>query len=271
MTRIRSIAAILSIALLLTMGSSTAQIQVFDPANYAQNLQTAANTLKQINNQLTALQNQTQMLLNQAKHLVSLPTSLVSAIDQTFAQTQNILRNVDRIAYDVQAIDTLIGDITPPAELMKTQTDRKIAEEERKTYEIQEAAQRQRQELVRATALANIQQQMVDADQGVRISDLQAQSAIKRANGEAESTKLRALGEAEAIRATGNAKAEAYRAGVESLGAGNYTVMQLTQTLAEKGVRIVPDVSMTGAQGGSGLLDSLLALVAREKTEQRAA
>ena len=53
---------------------------------------------------MTALQNQTQMLLNQAKHLVSLPTSLVSAIDQTFTQTQNVLRNVDRIAYDVQAI-----------------------------------------------------------------------------------------------------------------------------------------------------------------------
>jgi len=104
MNRIRSIAAILSIALLLTMGSSTAQIEVFDPSNYAQNLQTAANTLKQINNQLSALQNQTQMLLNQARHLTSLPISLVNAIDQTFTQTQNILRNVDRIAYDVQAI-----------------------------------------------------------------------------------------------------------------------------------------------------------------------
>ncbi len=174
-------------------------------------------------------------------------------------------------AYDVQAIDTLIGDITPPAELMKTQTDRKIAEEEKKTYEIQEAAQRQRQELVKATALANIQQQIVDADQGVRIADLHAQSAIKQASGEAESTKLRALGEAEAIRATGNAKAEAYRAGVESLGAPNYTLMQLTQTLAEKNIRIVPDVSVTGAQGGNGLLDSMLALVAREKNEKRAA
>jgi P-type conjugative transfer protein TrbJ len=104
MTRTRSIAAILSIALVLTMGSSTAQIQVFDPSNYAQNLQTAANTLKQINNQITALQNQTQMLLNQARHLTSLPLSLINAIDQTFTQTQNILRNVDRIAYDVQAI-----------------------------------------------------------------------------------------------------------------------------------------------------------------------
>ncbi|HEY8932893.1 MAG TPA: SPFH domain-containing protein [Rariglobus sp.] len=174
-------------------------------------------------------------------------------------------------AYDVQAIDTLIGDITPPAELMKTQTDRKIAEEEKKTYEIQEAAQCQRQELVRATALANIQQQMVDADQGVRIAELHAQSAIKKASGEAESTKLRALGEADAIRATGNAKAEAYRAGVESLGAQSYTVMQLMQTVGERGVRIVPDVAVTGSQGGQGLLDSMLALLVKEKTHDKAA
>ncbi len=174
-------------------------------------------------------------------------------------------------AYDVQAIDTLIGDITPPAELMKTQTDRKIAEEEKKTYETQEAAQRQRQELVKATALANIQQQMVDADQGVRIAELRAQSAIRAANGEAESTKLRALGEADAIRATGNAKAEAYRAGVEALGAQSYTVMQLTQTLADKNIRLVPDVSVTGASGHHGLLDSMLALLVKEKTHNKVA
>lgn len=170
-------------------------------------------------------------------------------------------------AYDVQAIDTLIGDITPPVELMKTQTDRKIAEEERKTYETQEAAQRQRQELVKATALANIQQQIVDADQGVRIAELHANSAVRQASGEAESTKLRAVGDADAIRAIGNAKAEAYRAGVEALGGANYTVMQLTQTLADKNIRLVPDVSVTGAQGGNGLLDSMLALLVREKVD----
>lgn len=172
-------------------------------------------------------------------------------------------------AYDVQAIDTLIGDITPPAELMKTQTDRKIAEEEKKTYEIQEAAQRQRQELVRATALADIQQQMVGADQGVRIADLHAQAAIKQASGEAESTRLRSLGEADAIRATGKAKAEAYHAGVDSLGAHSYTLMQLMQTVGERNVRIVPDVSVTGQSGGSGLLESLLGLLVREKTETK--
>src|SRR5712675_2298257 len=130
-------------------------------------------------------------------------------------------------AYDVQAIDTLIGDIHPPAELMQTQTDRKIAEEQRKTYEVQEAAQKQRQQLVRQTSLADIQHEVVGAEQGVSIAELHANAHVKQATGDAESTRLRAIGESEAIRATGNAKAEAYRAGVEALGAPRYTVMQL--------------------------------------------
>jgi uncharacterized membrane protein YqiK len=171
-------------------------------------------------------------------------------------------------AYDVQAIDTLIGDITPPAELMKTQTDRKIAEEERKTYEIQEAAQQQRQQLVRATAVADIQQQMVGSEQGVTIAELQAQAVVRMATGDAESMRLRALGEAEAIRSTGQAKAEAYRSGVEAIGAQGYTVMQLMQVVGERGVRIVPDVAVNGAGGSAGLVDGLLGLLMREHTHK---
>ena len=166
-------------------------------------------------------------------------------------------------AYDVQAIDTLIGDINPPGELMLTQTDRKIAEEQRKTYEVQEAAQKQRQQLVRQTSLADIQHQVVGAEQGVSIAELQANAHIKQAGGDAEATRLRALGESEAIRATGQAKAEAYRAGVESLGAQGYTVMQLMQIVGERNVRIVPDVAVTGQNGSVGLVDGLLGVMLR--------
>ena len=169
-------------------------------------------------------------------------------------------------AYDVQAIDTLIGDITAPAELMKTQTDRKIAEEEKKTYEVQECAQRQRQQLVRETSLADIQQQLVGSEQGVRIAELKAGAAVKAASGEADSTRLRAHGEAEAIRATGTAKAEAYRAGVEALGPQAYTLMQLMQTIGERGVRIVPDVAVNGAGAGGGLVEGLLGTMLKERT-----
>ena len=166
-------------------------------------------------------------------------------------------------AYDVQAIDTLIGDINPPAELMTTQTDRKIAEEQRKTYETQRAAQEQRQQLVRQTSLADIQHQVVGAEQGVNIAELKANATVKQATGDAEATRLRALGEAEAIRATGKAKAEAYRVGVESLGVQGYTVMQLMQIVGERNVRIVPDVAVSGANGSTGLVDGLLGIMLR--------
>jgi uncharacterized membrane protein YqiK len=169
-------------------------------------------------------------------------------------------------AYDVQAIDTLIGDINPPAQLMQTQTDRKIAEEQRKTYEVQEAAQIQRQQLVRQTSLADIQQQVVGAEQGVSIAELNANANVKQATGDAESVRLRAIGEAEAIRATGQAKAEAYRAGVESLGTQGYTIMQLMQIVGERNVRIVPDVAVSGANANPGIVDGLLGLMLRNQS-----
>jgi uncharacterized membrane protein YqiK len=162
--------------------------------------------------------------------------------------------------YDVEAIDTLIGDITPPESLMKTQTDRKIAEEQRKTYETQEAAEKQRQQLVRQTSLADIQDSVVTAEQGVKIAELHATSAVKKSEGEAISTRLRANGEADAIRATGQAQAEAYRAGVEALGPQTYGQIQLFQIIAEKNLRIVPDVLVNGSSNSSsGLLDALMA------------
>ena len=173
-------------------------------------------------------------------------------------------------AYDVQAIDTLIGDIHPPAALMTTQTDRKIAEEQRKTYETQRAAQEQRQQLVRQTSLADIQQQVVGAEQGVNIAELTAQASVKHATGEAEATRLRALGEAEAIRATGDAKAQAYRAGVESLGAQSYTLLQLMQIVGERQVRIVPDVAVNGTSTNPSMVEGLLGVMLKEQTKQAA-
>lgn len=168
--------------------------------------------------------------------------------------------------YDVQAIDTLIGDILPPAELMLTQTDRKIAEEQRKTYEVQQEAQQQRQMLVRETAMADIQNDMVKSEQGVQMAELQAQAQIKQATGAAESTRLQAIGEAEAIRAIGNAKAEAHRAGVQALGGQGYTALQLMQIVGDQKVRVVPDVAVNGNGGHTSLVEGLLGMMLRGQT-----
>lgn len=181
--------------------------------------------------------------------------------------TEHIRRAIS--AYDVQALDTLIGDITPPADLMRTQTDRKIAEEERKTYEVQRLAQDQRQELVRATSLADIQHQMVQAEQNVQMAELQAKADIKQAIGEAESTRLKALGEAESIRQKGKAQSEVYRASVEALGTEGYTALQMMQIVGERHVRIVPDV-LSGASGGNGLVEGLLGLILRNQVAAHA-
>lgn len=168
-------------------------------------------------------------------------------------------------SYDVQAIDTLIGEIQPPAELMQTQTERKIAEEQRKTFEVQQMAQTQRQQLVRETALADIQQQMVKSEQSVNIAELQAKAQIKQAEGQAESIKLQAVAEAESIRATGTARAETYRAGVQALGAKGYTAMQLMQIIGDHQVRLIPDV-LVGSSSGGSLVDGLLSMILWNQT-----
>lgn len=169
-------------------------------------------------------------------------------------------------SYDVQAIDTLIGDIQPPASLMQTQTDRKIAEEQRKTYEVQQMAQTQRQQLVRETALADIQQEMVQSEQNVNIAELKAQAEIRRATGQAEATRLQAAAEADSIRATGNAKAETYRTGVQALGSHGYTAMQLMQIIGDRHVRLIPDVLVGSNGNGNGLVDGLLSMILWNQT-----
>jgi uncharacterized membrane protein YqiK len=194
-------------------------------------------------------------------------------------------------AYDVECIDTLIGDIVPPAELMKTQTDRKIADELRRTYDAQREAQMRRQELERETAVANLQADVVKSEQQVRIAERHALSVVETAKGEAGAIERRAQAEANAlkvraeseagaqrvkgeseaaaVRAVGGAKADAYRQGVESLGAQAYAAMQLAAVLGENHVKLVPDIAVggNGANGFSGLAEAMIAKLLAGKGE----
>lgn len=171
-------------------------------------------------------------------------------------------------AYDVEAIDTLIGKIIPPPTLMQTLTDRKIAEEQNKTYQVQQEAQAQRQQLVRATALADIQQEMVSSEQGVSIAELQARSRIKEAEGDAQAIRLKAQGEAEAVRAIGDAKAQAYRAGAEAMGQQGFTAVQLMQIIGDQKVRIIPDIAVNGSGQGGGVAEALLGVLLRGELQR---
>jgi len=113
--------------------------------------------------------------------------------------------------YNVNAVDTLIGDIVPPEALMKTLTDRKIAQEEEKTYETQRMAQVQRQGVEKETAIAEIQKEIVKAQQSVEIAQRTADAAVKKSEGEATSLKLQVGAEASATKMRAEAEGEATR------------------------------------------------------------
>lgn len=105
-------------AILALSGSAlpaSAQMTVFDPSNYSQNLLTAARTLQQVNNQILSLQNEAQMLINQARHLTSLPYSSLQQLQQSIGRTRQLLGQAQNIAYDVQQIDRAFSTTYAPA------------------------------------------------------------------------------------------------------------------------------------------------------------
>lgn len=79
---------------------------VYDPSNYAQNVLTAARTLEQINNQIRMLQNQATSLINEAKNLQRLPLTVLQPLQDQIRQTQQLLQQAQRIAYDVREVET---------------------------------------------------------------------------------------------------------------------------------------------------------------------
>lgn len=174
--------------------------------------------------------------------------------------------------YNVTAVDTLIGDIVPPEELMKTLTDRKIAGEQEKTFTTQKAAQLTRQDLAKQTAIANMQERLVGADLGVEISKKEANSAIEDARGKGESIKIKAeadayqkevdgKAQAGATLAIGTATAEAYKLAVDAMGNNNFAQFKIMEEIGKNKVNIMPQVLITGGANGGGsgsTIDALL-------------
>lgn len=183
--------------------------------------------------------------------------------------------------YNVYAVDTLIGDINPPESLMKTLTDRKIAQEEEVTFETQRKAQDQRKTLESAKALADMQGQMVAAQQSVEISEREAQASVKRSEGEAKAIELKATAQANAkkvtaqadaaqieltgkaeatkIEAIGKSTAEAYQLQVKAMGSDNFSKFKITEEIGKNGIKIIPEVLISGNGNGSPI-DGLLGM-----------
>ena len=180
--------------------------------------------------------------------------------------------------YNVNAIDTLIGDIIPPEALMKTLTDRKIAEQEQVTYKTQQLAEETRKDLQQARAMADTQARVVDSERSVTIAKFSAEAAIEGARGQAQSKKINAEADANVITIVGNAEAsktlavgtseaDVIKLKIDSMESGNYALVQVVQALASNKVQLVPQiVAGGGGAGGQGgtLVDVLLANLIRD-------
>lgn len=200
--------------------------------------------------------------------------------------------------YNVGAVDTLIGDISPPEELMKPLTDRKIAEQEKVTYETQRLAEQTRKELQQARALADTQAKVVDAERRVQIADFDAQSSVKQAEGAARSRIINAEGDAKAkttnadadakvlqmvgaaeaakTKLVGTSEADVIKLKIDSMQSGNYAGIEIAKALASSGTKLVPDIVATGGSGNGGggmtgngsLVEVLLASIIRDQLQK---
>lgn len=181
--------------------------------------------------------------------------------------------------YNVGAVDTLIGDIVPPEELMKTLTDRKLAEQAKITYDTQRLAEETKKELEQAKAQAATQARVVDAERQVQIAEFQAQANVKKAQGDATAKTVNATADAEVLTLVGNAEATkttavgmaeaaVIDAKTKAIGKENYAVIEVGRKLAENNIKLVPDIVAGGSNGNSGtLVDVLLAgLISNQRT-----
>ncbi|MCG8357089.1 MAG: P-type conjugative transfer protein TrbJ [Kiloniellales bacterium] len=101
---------------------------VYDPANHAENILTAARTLQQINNQVQQLANEAQMLLNQAQNLANLPTSVAADLRSSLGQVDALIRSARGIAYQVSVVDSEYRRLFPEEYAAAVSTSRIIAD-----------------------------------------------------------------------------------------------------------------------------------------------
>jgi uncharacterized membrane protein YqiK len=171
------------------------------------------------------------------------------------------------LKYHVDVVNVLICHIRLPEELMKTQTEKILAEQRQSMFNAQREAEDKRIQLERTTAHANNQKGLMEATVGVEIAGKRAEQ--RKAEGEGEACYILATGRAEAekVRLMGEAQGVAYAEQVNAIGPQGVALIETLKVIGEKGVRITPDVlaSGGGGDGASGLGTLLLLNLFRER------
>src|SRR5215211_6214672 len=171
------------------------------------------------------------------------------------------------LKYHVDVVNVLICHIHLPEELMKTQTEKILAEQRQNMYNAQREAEEKRIQLEKTKSQADNQKDLMAATVGVEIASKRAEQRKAEGEGEAHYIQQTGRAEAEKVRLMGEAQGVAYHEQVNALGAQGVALVETLKVIGEKGVRITPDVLATGggAEAGGGIGTLLLMNLFRER------
>jgi uncharacterized membrane protein YqiK len=165
------------------------------------------------------------------------------------------------LKYHVDVVNVLICHIHLPEELMKTQTEKILAEQKQNMFNAQREAEEKRIQLEKTKSQADNQRDLMAATVGVEISSRRAEQRKAEADGEAHYILTTGKAEAEKVRLMGEAQGVAYKEQVNALGPQGVALVETLKVIGEKGVRITPDILASGGTGdGSGGIGTLLLL-----------
>src|SRR3984893_16216815 len=165
------------------------------------------------------------------------------------------------LKYHVDVVNVLICHIHLPEELMKTQTEKILAEQRQNMYNAQREAEEKRIQLERTKSQADNQKDLMGATVGVEIAGKRAEQRKAEGEGEAHYILQTGKAEAEKVRLMGEAQGVAYHEQVNALGAQGVALVEVLKVIGEKGVRITPDIMSSGGAGeGGGGIGTLLLL-----------
>ncbi len=163
--------------------------------------------------------------------------------------------------YHVELVRVLISQIILPKELMDIQTRRVIAAQQQSMFIEQQKAEGQRIGTENTRAQADQQIDLVTAQISVQIAEQTRQRTIIEAEGRARAVELEGNAEGSRIRAIGDATAEAYDKQQEAVGQNNLFGIEVAKAIAGAGLKITPDIVVTGGAdgGGGGIFAAFLA------------
>ena len=186
---------------------------------------------------------------NQASSTEAMSFMQDRAIEQEKAEDR---ARLELEKYHVELVRVLISAIILPKELMDIQTRRVIAAQQQAMFVEQQKAEHERIATENTRAQADQQITVVTAQIGVQVAEQTRQKTIIEAEGRARAIVVEGEAEGTKILAVGTATAQAYDLQQQAVGQSNLFGIEVAKAIADAGLKITPDIVVSGGNGDGG-------------------